>query len=354
MSSRQSGKQSARKTAPTTAKPTNSSLSSATGGNASGVASSNGGAADSVDSRRLKKRELDRRCQRMARERTKQRIAYLEELVDNFRKQDGSGQVANLMKQLADVQKERDELAKTLKTIANSLRSHEVLNTDASKSVDGEGKDEVSADEVIVGPTALPRPGNSIPINNTRLLPVDDTLTEAAIDDSPEEAPLMLDDNFRHEPATSPEEDTVDITNLASPEVLDPDPVYPKAEESCDCCPKNTPPGYRPPLNIWRYACEALSTRERLPTEIMRIEDVYAEDIPIRAILEGWDSVTAFYGGSLPPLWQKLRLIDEIVFNGMEIKERLACMHVMHLLYSYHSEPTPERRKKLPSWYLKR
>jgi hypothetical protein len=354
MSSRQSGKQSARKTAPTTAKPTNSSLSSATGGNASGAASSNGGAADSVDSRRLKKRELDRRCQRMARERTKQRIAYLEELVDNFRKQDASGQVANLMKQLADVQRERDELAKTLKTIANSLRSHEVLNTDASKSVDGEGKDEVSADEVLVGTTALPRPGNSIPINNTRLLPVDDTLTEAAIDDSPEERPLMLDDNFRQEPATSPEEVNVDVTNLASPEVLDPDPVYPKAEESCDCCPKNTPPGYRPPLNIWRYACEALSTRERLPTEIMRIEDVYAEDIPVRAILEGWDSVTAFYGGSLPPLWQKLRLVDEIVFDGMEIKERLACMHVMHLLYSYHSEPTTERRKKLPSWYLKR
>jgi len=354
MSSRQSGKQSARKTAPTTAKPTNTTLSSAPGGIASGGASSNGVAPDSVDSRRLKKRELDRRCQRMARERTKQRIAYLEELVDNFRKQDASGQVANLMKQLADVQKERDELSKTLKTIANSLRSHEVLNTDTSKSVDGEGKDEVSADEVLVhGPTVLPRPGNSIPVNNIRLQPVDDTLTEVAIDDSPEEGPLMLDDNFRQEPATSPEEDVVEVNNLASPEVLDPDPVYPKAEESCDCCPKNAPPGYRPPPNIWRSACEALSSRERLPSEIMRIEDAYAEDIPVRAIIEGWDSVTAFYGG-LPPLWQKLRQIDEIVFQGMEIKERLACLRVMHLLYSYHSEPTPERRKRLPSWYLKR
>lgn len=347
MSSRQSGKQSARKTAPATAKTANAALSSGAGGIASGGAISNGGPADSVDSRRLKKRELDRRCQRMARERTKQRIAYLEELVDNFRKQDASGQVANLMKQLADVQKERDELAKTIKTIANSLRGHEVLNTDTSKSVDGEAKDETSADEVLIhGPAALPRPGNSI-----RTIPADDTLTDVAIDGSPDEGPLMLDDNLRQEPAASPAEEG---GTFASPELLDPDPVFPKAEESCDCCPRNAPPGYRPPPNIWRHACEALSTRERLPADIMRMEDAYAEDIPVRAILEGWDSVTAFYCGRLPPLWQKLRQVDEIVFVGMEIKERLACLRFMHLLYSYHSEPTPERRKKLPTWYLKR
>jgi len=352
MSSRQSGKQNVRKTAPTAAKTANSAVSSGTGGIAGAGAISNGGPTDSVDSRRLKKRELDRRCQRMARERTKQRIAYLEELVDNFRKQDASGQVANLMKQLADVQKERDELAKTIKTIANSLRGHEVLNTDTSKSVDGEAKDETSADEVLIhGPTVLPRAGNTIPIHNTRMIPADDTLTDVAIDGSPDEGPLIFDDNIRQESAASPAEE---VATFASPEVLDPDPVYPKAEESCDCCPRNTPPGYRPPHNIWRHACEALSTRERLPAEIMRREDAYAEDIPVRAVLEGWDSVTAFYCGRLPPLWQKLRQIDEIVFVGMEIKERLACLRFMHLLYSYHSDPTPERRKKLPTWYLKR
>ena len=336
--------------APPRAKVAGSAVKGIVGGTSSGDNSS-GGAADSVDSRRLKKRELDRRCQRMARERTKQRIAYLEELVDNFRKQDASGQIANLMKQLTDIQKERDELAKTLKTIANSLRSNEVLNADASKSAGDEVKDEV----LVNGSTALLRPANSVfldaltPISNAQLLPADDSLTETAIEGSPEEGAWMLDDNFVQEP----EEESADAADLSSPEVPDPDPVYPKSKQSC-ACQNNASPVHQPSLNIWRYACETLSARQRQPAEIMRIEDAYAEDIPVRAMLEGWDSVTAFYGGSLPPLWQKLRQIDEVVFSGMELKERLACIHVMHLLYSYHSDPTPERRKRLPAWYLKR
>ena len=56
-----------------------------------------------VSSRRLKKREIDRRCQRQARERTKTRIAYLEGLVEDFRRQDSSGQLATLIRELRHV-----------------------------------------------------------------------------------------------------------------------------------------------------------------------------------------------------------------------------------------------------------
>lgn len=70
-----------------------------------------------VSSRRLKKREVDRRCQREARERTRSRIAYLENLVEDLRKQDAGGQVATLLKQLKDMQEERDSAIKTLKDI---------------------------------------------------------------------------------------------------------------------------------------------------------------------------------------------------------------------------------------------
>lgn len=355
MSARQSAKQSPRKTAPAAVRVNSNSVT--TNGSGGEVNGGGGASTDSVDSRRLKKRELDRRCQRMARERTKQRIAYLEELVDNFRKQDSSGQITNLMKQLTDVQKERDELAKTLKSIANSIRSHEIVNGEGGKTADGDVKDEVNSEDALITgtstvPTVIDFRKPSLPVSDGQVLPAEDAFAEAVLDGSSDETPLVLNGDFVHDGSPGSDEEPILDSNLASPEVLDPDPIYPKPEQSCDCCPGDHIPGQTP--NLWRYACEALSVRQRLPTAIMKFEDAYAEDIPVRAILEGWDAVETFYGGTLPPLWQKLRSIDEIVFHGMEIKERLACLRVMHLLYSYHSEPTPERRKKLPPWYLKR
>lgn len=356
MSSRQSAKQSPRKAAPAAVRGANTN-GVVSNGSGSGGEANGGGGVDSVDSRRLKKRELDRRCQRMARERTKQRIAYLEDLVDNFRKQDSSGQIANLMKQLTDVQKERDELAKTLKSIANSIRSHEIVNGEGGRSTDEDVKDEVNSDDAPVnGVSSLPAAINfrkpSLPASDSRVLSTDDSMTEAALEGSPDEPPLVFNSNYITDANPPTDEEPILDSNLASPEVLDPDPVYPKPEQSCDCHPANHQPGQQP--NLWRYACEALSYRQILPADVMKFEDAYSEDVPVRALLDGWDAVEAFYGGTLPPLWQKLRSIDEIVFHGMAIKERLACLRVMHLLYSYHSEPTPERRKLLPAWYLKR
>ncbi|KAI1045017.1 hypothetical protein LB505_013352 [Fusarium chuoi] len=53
-----------------------------------------------AEARRLKKRELDRKAQRLARERTKSRIAQLESMVDNLRQDDSNAQIATLMDQL--------------------------------------------------------------------------------------------------------------------------------------------------------------------------------------------------------------------------------------------------------------
>lgn len=282
-----------------------------------------------VDSRRLKKRELDRKCQRMARERTKQRIAYLEQLVDNFRKEDANSQIVNLMEQLTNVQKERDDLAKTLKSIANSIRSHEILNIDRG---DPKGK---------LNPfhTITKQPTTSI----TDMTPL--SINEL-VDDSTSSPDFNPDINEH----VSSEEDFEG--DLLSPEVIEKDPVYPKLEHGgCDCCPKSHVPNQ--PVNLWRYACEALAERPSLSADIMTIEDMYAEDIPIRAILHGWNSVENFYG-TIPPIWRKLRKIDEIVWKGMGDKERLSCLRVIHLLYSYHALPTIERKRKIPKWYLRR
>lgn len=73
--------------------------------------------AQTASSRRLNKREVDRRCQRQARERKRSRVAQLENLVESLRQQNASGQVAALLKQLEKTEEERDMMTKTLRDI---------------------------------------------------------------------------------------------------------------------------------------------------------------------------------------------------------------------------------------------
>ncbi|SCO54199.1 uncharacterized protein FFNC_15387 [Fusarium fujikuroi] len=77
-----------------------------------------------AEARRLKKRELDRKAQRLARERTKSRIAQLESMVDNLRQDDSNAQIATLMDQLDKVTKERDKLLQVLHSLGSTIRQH--------------------------------------------------------------------------------------------------------------------------------------------------------------------------------------------------------------------------------------
>ncbi|RGP66310.1 epoxide hydrolase [Fusarium sporotrichioides] len=56
-----------------------------------------------AESRRLRKLEYDRKSQRLARERTKGRIAQLETMVENLRRADSNARVASLMDQLDSI-----------------------------------------------------------------------------------------------------------------------------------------------------------------------------------------------------------------------------------------------------------
>ena len=76
-----------------------------------------------VSSRRLKKREIDRRCQQQARQKAKSRIAYLEGLVEELKNQDASGRLENVMKQLSGTQKEKELLSSKLDDIQKILGS---------------------------------------------------------------------------------------------------------------------------------------------------------------------------------------------------------------------------------------
>ncbi|KIY02292.1 uncharacterized protein Z520_02430 [Fonsecaea multimorphosa CBS 102226] len=333
-----------------------------------------------VSSRRLKKREIDRRCQRQARERTKSRIAYLEGLVEEFRRQDSSGQVATLLKQLKEVESERDLMAKTLKDIQKAMQTHKPLN---KPMVEEEVDDKSSVlmarmayDEASVerrssvtplrddAPLAFQQPeaveiqqSGTSPARNFELATFSPTpslpLQCQDLLFAPEVVPLQSDGTH------SPSQVMVQAKGVKEQE---PNPMpsswndnwaVPRHSCSCHSC-HDRKPGRRSVWrgNYWAYANEVLSERFDWNDEVAPESDDLCDDVPIRALIEGWDAVAK--RAPLHPSWKILRRIDETLFAMCPNTERLAIMRAMHTLLQFHTSSTFDRYARLPPWYMRR
>lgn len=107
-------------------------------------------------------------------------------------------------------------------------------------------------------------------------------------------------------------------------------------------------------VNRWRLANDILTKPSEWSLEISRMEDMVAEDTPIRALIDGWDAAEAHVGGMLRPCWRKLREIDETIFFPCSKRERLAMLQTMYAVLRFHVDPSPQNKAPLPPWYLKR
>jgi hypothetical protein len=296
--------------------------------------------AESVSSRRLKKRESDRRCQRLARERTKARIAYLEGLVEDFQKQDTSGNVASLMEQLDIVGKERDQLAKTLEGIRKVMHDA-AFPTEPKLLLHSEslsdGKDQLDS------PHSTPLTGRSNPQFATHHFPTTLTRSSTGAFDSPDGQSYSTIDSSGT--GLNGGFDRIDYRDDADTDEAE--LIYPKKED-CNCSNKHT---HSNPdiVNKWRFANEVLTSSKQWRKEDFCRGDAYEDDVLVRAILHGWESV-----GHLPPVWICLSPIDKELFYKCSKPERLAIMRMMSLLMKWHKDPTEERLSRLPSWFLKR
>jgi hypothetical protein len=326
---------------------------------------------EGVSSRRLKKREIDRRCQRQARERTRTRIAYLEGLVEDFRRQDSSGQLATLLTQLKEVEAERDMMAKTLKDIHKAMDTHKPLNPSTE-------------DETECKPAPATYEGTHRERNSSSISPLADdmpmTLPHEQAELPERASPSRNFDLAVFSPAPSLPLRSQD--QLFAPEVVplpgdgqspsqvlvqaksfkEPNPMpcnyaenwtAPRRSCSCNSC-HNRQPGQRSVWqgNYWRYANEVLSERFDWPEDVAPESDVMCDDVPIRVMLEGWDAVAR--RAPLHPSWQILRRIDETLFAMCPNVERLAILRAMHTLLQFHTESTSDRYGRLPPWYMRR
>ncbi|KAH7166465.1 hypothetical protein EDB81DRAFT_782306 [Dactylonectria macrodidyma] len=338
------------------------------------------------EKQRIRKRELDRRAQRTARVKTKNRIAYLEGVVETFRGQDAAGANASLMTQLESVSAERDGLRRFLQSLDDSIRSHlagdddtVVLNPPSRPRGQGSG----DPDSKVQSSNNLNTSGRA-PVDVTAETPLSHA-TQTPFDPSsitiPPAADMSLLDfgsemdysidgsisgsiNFNlsaaraqkaaalipaaEHPASSP--DTDEQTTVCEPVVV---PVDPSPSSTCPCASTRTrrlADGTEVSFNIWRAANQVLNKPVKLLEENSDSESV-SDDIIVRAILEGWESVSKVY--RLSPIWEKIRHLDEIGFMACSPVERFGILWIVHLLMPVQHNAKTTRSRTLPPWYKK-
>lgn len=315
-----------------------------------------------ADARRLKKRELDRKAQRVARERNKNRIAHLENMVQRLRRDDADSQIPDLMDQLAGVTEERDQHLQVLRGLGTTIGRYvnKTITSDAGPS-DNRIEDITSSDV------------QSLSYLQTDS-PFDKSIKE--LSSEPGDIPSSTYQQPLLDPAASlarPEntwnyaaESSVSFGISSDPSVLE-TPIYTTegmATSSMPALPTipldetgiHIPPAPNAPdpsmfleSDSWRKANEALgrSSAKMLHDEIVK-NDAEKQDTLVLAVLKGWDNVEE--SGKMTDAWQRLRVVDEACFRPSGKVERLAALRMMHQLIMYHGDPSLERHSDLPRW----
>ncbi|KAH9226764.1 hypothetical protein K456DRAFT_1784438, partial [Colletotrichum gloeosporioides 23] len=103
--------------------------------------------------------------------------------------------------------------------------------------------------------------------------------------------------------------------------------------------------------NCWKAGNEILKEPFPLTKAMLELEYQVSEDIPVHAVLHGWDSLSQT--GRMTPLWKKVRQLDELCFAGCGPPERLAVLFMIHLLMRAYTDPMPAKSEVVPRWYLK-
>lgn len=272
-----------------------------------------------------------------------------------LKKQNATNQVQALWEERDKIAAERDTLAQTLRAIERAMRGgKKVLQTNEGGL---RSPPESQIEHGVNANDSPPRdPDTSLSISTSNLgeealNSVSETWPATAQDSHSDNMyPLDL-INVMQSPIFSP-----DSIGQAEPSVEQDTPIncqdtiVPTPVGTCECSP--TPESRQ--LNLWRFANETLSGPVEWSPLISMREDTFEEDIPIRAMVEGWDAAERRAGGVLPQSWAKLRRIDEILFHICGKTERLAVLRTMHSLFRYHQEPSPTRHKSMPNWYLAR
>ncbi|KAL4737727.1 hypothetical protein BDV11DRAFT_191171 [Aspergillus similis] len=242
-----------------------------------------------------RKRLTDRKAQRQRRERIKTYIARLEKTLEELTAASGNGMEATLLKQLEQQRAKTERLTNVINHI------HEVLEETRSSTSPTPG-------------SALPTQGESAsPSAPWRLRPVPKRLLQP-----PQQPP----DSHTGTPFTI----SADLATRISLHSQN---------------PRNS--GTR---NYFQVVNESISNVAKEQNSILPSTPEDDEDLAIRAILCGWDSVRDG-GRSLDRGWGLLQALDQAIFSQTGLVERVAILRLMRSMIKWNLSP---REHTIPSF----
>ncbi|KAF5617573.1 uncharacterized protein FTJAE_12591 [Fusarium tjaetaba] len=272
----------------------------------------------SINDRKSRKRELDRKAQRLARQRTRSRMAHLETLVANFQETDSDARFSSLNEQLSKLIGERDGLRNLLESLDFTIRSH---------------LDEASAKKPLLS-SAIRKDGGAqslrsrLDVPDWQEIPGNEAFDTAASMNSSDDVQAW------HDPESLDLDSSLFRLSPLFPDFLStmvPQIGLPK----CECML-----GTR--VNIWRQFNHLYQSLANID---LAAEDRESEDSIIRAVLYGWNSVTA--AARELNTCRMLRSIDELSGLKSSTTDRLAMLSLIRLMLVSQRSP---RKAALPRW----
>ncbi|KAL7769848.1 hypothetical protein ACKLNR_001232 [Fusarium oxysporum f. sp. zingiberi] len=284
-----------------------------------------------INDRKSRKRELDRKSQRLARQRTRSRMAHLETLVANFQEADSDIRFSSLNERLSEVTSERDRLRGLLESLDFTIRSH-LDETPATRPVpssavrkDGSAQPQQRGLDIPDSQEAAFFPFGSSGIDNADSAASMNSNDGAQAWHNPES--LELDPLLFQLPPLSQ-----DFLNTTLPQT---------ALQECECM-LGASYDTSTTLSIWRQLNDLYQPLTHID---LAAEDRESEDSIIRAVLYGWNSVGE--AGRALTTCRMLRSVDELPWVKSNPTDRLAILSLMRLMLVSRNST---RKAELPRW----
>lgn len=320
---------------------------------------------DEATDRRRRKRESDRKCQRVSRQRKNSRIAYLEGLVEQLQEADTSGQLDALVQTISRLQKERDSFEGKLKAIEGILMPAQT-QTQAKAEAPGTPNTvgaEVRRENVVATfNLASSEEGTHFPSD----------LGDSMVSESHSKILFPLTGSLVLEKVDS-QKDRNDVSNtllenlpMDAPRTTFQRPYlgmpYPTSStwstpllshRSCECGQAKTLRMLD--RNHWYRGNVTLGAWMKWPSSSPTFLNVdpYPEDTPVRVVVEGWDAVER--RGNMHPVWRILRAMDESLFKYADgSMMRLGILFGVSRLLLAHIDQSRVLYSKLPPFLLER
>ena len=325
------------------------------------------------DSRVERKRELDRLAQRATRERTKNRIAFLEQKLASLESNDRSSEIVNLTKIIENLRNDNTRLQSAMlkmKLTINDALDGIVENATLDSQEDSQA-------------TAFKDCGcpldSKCHCGTNGMQPEQASSTES---DTPRHNSVHTVDsepiiNIPQEPMRSsvpdgipvPAEMTTAMTGLEAffgvDAVPSMNPVYEIPNWDFPQWQQATPSpfDFRMPvpenslalakdIDKWQVSNGAFincmdSVKKKVATN--QTLDLH---VPFKAAIWGWDSIGPEVNH---PVWSALRRVDQKVFGTWtSVAQRIALMYVCQTLLQYRENPTRENLQRVPVWFRPR